>query len=540
MPYPKVYGIPRPQPAATSPAPRAVQRQALVTHPPVMVHGGGRRIVISASGVSAPVGSVEIRPGRSGTTEIVNLNVAPEFRRQGIGKQLVSAAVQAAGGPRAGIVLEAHPVPGTMQPNALVAMYQKMGFRVSGQSIRGNPVMALGLPGGLPKPAVAQRATIPPRPAAPPVYRPVFAAAAPAPPVFRPHALPLQPKLAVANRPVFPAPPAASGKTQPGAIQRMQTGREVTHVPSFGFDDQQGNTVPSHHHNTMEQFVTTYRVAESGHTNWDTQKQFASHRNRCAACVGVYAEDQAGNSYIFSRDVIYDGCANLYSSGDGKETNAKLRPEIREVSHSGGTLDLNQTRREYQSPALTQYESNIGGYTVKVNVVDAEIVKANLMALNAWGMNKRNTGGSNVRYTAASHHHSEQVIVIALQGSDREIAQWLENLIQTNTNLEWLDYTIMVHSEREMCANCAKAFNGYIQHPLENYKKTWKLIKQHFTYVPTASFQVSSRVDFNQNRTQPATATGLHGHQTFVTPPSHTLAQNVAYPNSQNMDDIYG
>lgn len=320
----------------------------------------------------------------------------------------------------------------------------------------------------------------------------------------------------------------------------MQTGREVTPVPSFGFDDQQGNTIPSHHHNTMEQFVTTYRVAESGHTNWDTQKQFSSHRNRCAACIGIYAEDATGQGYIFSRDVIYDGCANLYSSGDGKETKALMRPEIREVSHdTGGNIDLNQTRREFKSPQLTAYESNIGGYSVKVNVVDPAIVKANLMALNAWGMNKTNKGGSNTKYSAASHHHSEQVIVIALQGSDVAISLWLKGLINAHPNMDWIDYQIMVHSERQMCANCAKAFNSYIEHPAANYIKTWALIKQHFTYVPTASFQVSSRVTFNQNPTQPATTASPHGQQTFVTPPSHNLAQNVTFPTSMDMDDIY-
>lgn len=102
----------------------------------------GWEIRAAASGQAMPLGSLQMtRNGKS--VFLSDLNVLPEHRRQGVAGHLINAALQTArsnGFPIAR--LEASPSTGTdISPGALVAMYQSHGFRMSGLSARGNPLM---------------------------------------------------------------------------------------------------------------------------------------------------------------------------------------------------------------------------------------------------------------------------------------------------------------------------------------------------------------------------------------------------------------
>jgi len=101
---------------------------------------GGRQIKVVSGGKM--IGSVEIHPSAAGGVEITDLKVLQEHRRNGVGRELVKAALQSARTQGLGLArLEAHPSDSGISPQALVSMYQAFGFRRIGVSSRGNPLM---------------------------------------------------------------------------------------------------------------------------------------------------------------------------------------------------------------------------------------------------------------------------------------------------------------------------------------------------------------------------------------------------------------
>lgn len=112
----------------------------LIRH--VSVSSPLQRIEAIVPGSAHPVGRVELRTSPADGAQIANLNVTPEYRRRGIGSALVSAAVQRARAQGAGRVwLEARPGKVSISTEALLSLYQQLGFRTAGQSSHGNPVM---------------------------------------------------------------------------------------------------------------------------------------------------------------------------------------------------------------------------------------------------------------------------------------------------------------------------------------------------------------------------------------------------------------
>jgi len=94
------------------------------------------------NGTRQVAGSVDIRGSGPGKGFIANLKVDHEHRRRGVAAQLIDAAVATA--RRQGlqsVSLEARPSDNGISPQALVAMYQRQGFRSVGRSHRGSPLM---------------------------------------------------------------------------------------------------------------------------------------------------------------------------------------------------------------------------------------------------------------------------------------------------------------------------------------------------------------------------------------------------------------
>ncbi|HLI83229.1 MAG TPA: GNAT family N-acetyltransferase [Bryobacteraceae bacterium] len=117
----------------------AIQRYAIR---PALRIGSGWEIQAAADGSPEAVGSVRLTPnGKS--VYISDLTVDPAHRKHGVAKQLVQAAMQTARSHGFGVAqLEARPSPGAgISPSSLVAMYQKLGFRTTGHSHRGSPLM---------------------------------------------------------------------------------------------------------------------------------------------------------------------------------------------------------------------------------------------------------------------------------------------------------------------------------------------------------------------------------------------------------------
>ena len=105
-------------------------------------NGSGWEIQVVAHGVLQPVGSVQLTASKEGVY-ISNLKVAPEHRRQGLGGRLIDAALSTARSNGYSLAqLEARPdSPSEVPATALVSMYRRHGFHVTGISPRGNFLM---------------------------------------------------------------------------------------------------------------------------------------------------------------------------------------------------------------------------------------------------------------------------------------------------------------------------------------------------------------------------------------------------------------
>ena len=121
-------------------------------HEPSPGRDGRRQITVTTPGSTKPVGSVNIWAQDSGKLEITDFSVSPDHRRRGVGSMLMQTALRIAEsqGMRAAH-LEARPFDGGIAPQALVSMYQRMGFHNVGLSSRGYPLMERTLGGGPPK-----------------------------------------------------------------------------------------------------------------------------------------------------------------------------------------------------------------------------------------------------------------------------------------------------------------------------------------------------------------------------------------------------
>jgi GNAT superfamily N-acetyltransferase len=129
----------------TPPAKGAVIHQKPAAPPryalrPARKDGAGWEIDATAGGGRA--GRVRLTPSDSGVY-ISDLSVAPEHRRHGLAKQLVQAAMQTARNQGFAVAqLEARADAGSeMAGNSLVSMYQRLGFRTTGRTRRGSPLM---------------------------------------------------------------------------------------------------------------------------------------------------------------------------------------------------------------------------------------------------------------------------------------------------------------------------------------------------------------------------------------------------------------
>jgi GNAT superfamily N-acetyltransferase len=109
---------------------------------PARKDGKGWEIDAATAGAAGPAGRVRLTPSENGVY-ISDLSVAPEHRRHGLAKQLVQAAMRTARSQGFSVAqLEARSDPGSgVTGLSLVSMYQRLGFRTTGRTRRGSPLM---------------------------------------------------------------------------------------------------------------------------------------------------------------------------------------------------------------------------------------------------------------------------------------------------------------------------------------------------------------------------------------------------------------
>ena len=100
------------------------------------------------AGSAEEVGSVKVRSVDRSTALISELYVAPTHRRRGVSRKLMQAVLQAARGAGIHVLrLRARPESPQIGLEALLAFYREFGFRQTGSSVEGHPVLELRLTG---------------------------------------------------------------------------------------------------------------------------------------------------------------------------------------------------------------------------------------------------------------------------------------------------------------------------------------------------------------------------------------------------------
>lgn len=111
--------------------------------------GATYKIEVLGSRPPMAIGQVELRDAGHGGIEIRNFRVQPQYRRQHLGTALIQRAVDMAkAGGYGTVFLEARPSDSGITAQALVRMYQKHGFKSTGLSAAGNPMLEFNPLGG--------------------------------------------------------------------------------------------------------------------------------------------------------------------------------------------------------------------------------------------------------------------------------------------------------------------------------------------------------------------------------------------------------
>lgn len=127
-------------PRLTNPSAIQPQAQYELSHP--IWSNGRQQIQVKVKGSPLPVGSVEVHYPQAGKAFISDLEVAQSHRRHGVATMLMKAATESAHRMGSRLTeLEVRPGTGSISNQALVGMYQKLGFKTTGTSERGNPLM---------------------------------------------------------------------------------------------------------------------------------------------------------------------------------------------------------------------------------------------------------------------------------------------------------------------------------------------------------------------------------------------------------------
>ena len=180
-----------------------------------------------------------------------------------------------------------------------------------------------------------------------------------------------------------------------------------------------------------------------------------------------------------TRDIVQNGFANFYSSGMKIPDASQVRPASTEWGVTKDADDFNlgsQTSRAPTKPGANDaaFQSFTGGYAPRMNYSQDSALQSFVQQVTNEQCLYRNRKTSKVqeKFQGFMHKHSEPAAALAMMGNDDAIATWLEQNFSTVT-----DFIIELHSDREVCWNCATCWNALISGFGQHMPRTWALLK---------------------------------------------------------------
>ena len=326
--------------------------------------GATQRIEAMFHGSPSSIGQVEL-VYQQGQAMLMNLHVSREYRRYGVGSQLVQRAMASARLRGMPVSLDAKPGADGFSAESLRSMYRRLGFRDAGVERPGSVRMISGAyapPSSMQCKAIAtpQVAGLPGRSAAtaPPVYRPggnasqLRANAAMrlpkigAPPVYRPQPMAFQakphPAVASSYRPAAAALPNVALRAVGNHRERTVAGNQVaTPMTRMGWVSPVGWGTSGVRHRVVQPMFsaggnnysvpTNYTFSLTSALNATTPIPRGEARTETGrgAQSGVSVGQVGSYGYVQYLEKTGDGL-----TGDHQPSGAAVKEAIRELLHS--------------------------------------------------------------------------------------------------------------------------------------------------------------------------------------------------------------
>jgi hypothetical protein len=232
--------------------------------------------------------------------------------------------------------------------------------------------------------------------------------------------------------------------------------------------------------------------------------------NLAIARIDVLGRTRSGLEMVFTRPIGEADVLQVFSSGKGSAANERVKLEI--VDTKGRVLRAGDGTAGQSQIVLSSQIVVIGETDVGAAEYESLLKFAQLIPQEA-------------KINPQLHKHSEQAIFKMFTERDAEIAAWVESLGIVAIS----QFVVNIHSEREMCGNCAAAMNSLMSNMEELASKTYEAL-QKMKQLHPPGVNTSSSVSFSQSAPQ-----DQQQHPVNVSSPTPGGAQ--VDPNNPPTDD---
>jgi hypothetical protein len=274
------------------------------------------------------------------------------------------------------------------------------------------------------------------------------------------------------------------------------TGGETEHS-GLGLVDFDGNEADAGTAMDDIAAVTThFRHEQDGGVESTTADDLKDRGNYASAFIQLWARASDGTERRHTRTITFDHTVDIFSSGSADHSHRQLRPRVVTMGAKGATGTRND--KTVDAKREERWRNKVGGRDTRVLIGAMTFIEENFRAATNAGMYYNSSGQRAGKQQAAAtpegHSHSEQVVVLAMQAGDQQLADWIDSL-----GVEKIAHmTLNIFSERAMCNNCSTICNLLMSKFGEKMPRTWARLKANgLVYFPTTT--VASRLAFNAN-----------------------------------------